>query len=59
LKGFVGVNDVMGSGRRFPLEVMKSQEIVSRAIAFRKILSWLNKEIAEFEMVENDNPWIT
>lgn len=25
----------------------------------RKILSWLNKEIAEFEMVENDNPWIT
>ena len=38
---------------------MKSQEIVSRAIAFRKILSWLNKEIAEFEMVENDNPWIT
>jgi len=29
LKGFVGVNDVIGSGKRFPLEVMKSQEIVS------------------------------
>ena len=38
---------------------MKSQEIVSRAIAFRKILLWLNKKIEELEIVENHNPWVT